>query len=264
MEKIVHGSAHGIRLKKKYGQHFLREQRYIDHMMSKVSLTSASSVFEIGCGDGFLTRSILKQPCARLWVFEIDPSWANYVRTTYADPRMTIFEENILDSDFLPMEPFKPWILLANLPYAVTFPILHLLVNQRHLLSEGVVMVQEEVAQKIVKTSGRGYGYPSLYFQHFFDWKLLDKVPAVAFYPPPKVESRLLYFKPRVETETIPDPEGFWSFIKRCFSQPRRTLKNNLQSFHYALDKVSEKTLGLRAQQMSMKDLLALWDLIRD
>jgi 16S rRNA (adenine1518-N6/adenine1519-N6)-dimethyltransferase len=254
--------AHGIPLKKQYGQHFLRAQQYVDSMLAKGLLNSDSSVFEIGCGDGFLTRSIIAQPIKRLWVFEIDHEWAQYVKTTYSDPRMTMFEENILDADFTPFEQFKPWILLSNLPYQITFPILHLMKEQRHLLLHGIVMVQEEVAQKIVKTHGRGYGYISLYFQHFFEWQLLDKVPANAFFPPPKVQSRLLFFKPRATLDQIPHEEDFWIFIKRCFSQPRRILKNNLHSFHYDMSVVPEDILLLRAQQLTKQDFIALWSAI--
>ena len=123
--------------------------------------------------------------------------------------------------------------ILSNLPYQITFPILHLLQKNRDLLKEGVMMIQEEVAQKIVKTSGRGYGFPSLFFQHYFEWKLLQKVPPGAFLPPPKVYSRLLYFKPKKDVIQIPDEPKFWEFIKRCFAQPRRTLRNNLASTHY-------------------------------
>lgn len=259
MKKMGHGSAHGIALKKKFGQHFLRAQVYVDHMLEAVELTDESSIFEIGCGDGFLTSSIQKKPHARLWVFEIDPSWAQYVEYTFPDPRMTMFQDNILDVDFSRFEPYKPWTLLSNLPYQITFPIIHMLKEQRHLLKEGVIMVQEEVAQKIVKKHGRGYGFPSLYFQHYFEWRILDKVPPSAFYPPPKVESRLLYFKPKAVLQEIPNEEGFWQFIKRCFSQPRRTLKNNLQGFHYDLSAVPPEVLALRAQQMSMEDLLEVW-----
>lgn len=259
MRKRIHGSAHGIALKKKFGQHFLRVQSYVDHMIEAVALTPESSVFEIGCGDGFLTRSILRQPLKRLWVFEIDHSWAEYVSNLYSDPRMTMFEDNILDIDFSRLEPDKPWTLLSNLPYQITFPILHMLKNNRHVLKEGVIMVQEEVAQKIVKQHGRGYGFPSLYFQHFFILKLLDKVPASAFYPPPKIESRLVYFQPRAEVTEISQETEFWIFIKRCFSQPRRTLRNNLQSFHYDLSLIPDDTLALRAQQMNMQDLLQVW-----
>lgn len=253
----------GIRLKKKYGQHFLRDINIVYSVVDNVELDGSSSVFEIGCGDGFLTRMILETDIARLWVFEIDSDWVKYIANSIDDQRLTLFEENFLDVDFSRFDSHKPWTLLANLPYQVTFPILHKLQQNRKVLKEGVIMVQEEVAQKIVKTSGRGYGFPSLFFQHFFEWKLLDKVPPEAFYPPPKVYSRLLYFKPKKELRPIPDEERFWKFIKVCFSQPRRTLKNNLFAAQLNIAKVSDETLKLRAQQMTMDDLLSVWEAVR-
>lgn len=250
----------GIPVKKQFGQHFLRDQSVVDHMIDAVKLNDSSSVMEIGCGDGFLTRSILLQTAvARLWVFEIDPDWVDYVQQTIDDNRLQIFNENILDIDLARLEPHAPWVLLANLPYQITFPILHLLQRGRHLFAEGVIMVQEEVAQKIVKQSGRGYGYPSLFFQYYFEWKLLDKIPPGSFDPAPKVFSRLLYFKPKQDIKPIPQEEKFWKFIKICFAQPRRTLKNNLSQTHYDLTKISEELLMLRSQQMTMSDFLALW-----
>ncbi len=256
--------SHGIKLKKKYGQHFLRDQKVVEHILDQVTLSKESSIFEIGCGDGFLTQEIIKHPLERLWVFEIDPQWAGFVKNSIKDKRLTVSQENILDLDFEQLAPHKPWVLLSNLPYQITFPILYLLQKNRALLKEGVVMMQEEVAQKITKTSGRGYGFPSLFFQHYFEWELLQKVPPGAFTPPPKVYSRLLHFKPKKNPTVIPDEEKFWEFIKHCFLQPRRTLRNNLIPTHYDIEKIPEETLKLRAQQMSMQDFLKLWKLVKE
>lgn len=253
----------GIQLKKEFGQHFLRDERVVQHMIEAVNLSSTSSVFEIGCGDGFLTARILREPIERLWVFEIDKEWADHVRTQLPDKRLTIYHENFLDIDFGRFEPDKPWTILANLPYVITFPILHRLQEHRYLLAEGVVMVQEEVAQKIVKKSGRGYGFISLFFQWFFEWRLLDKIPPSAFVPPPKVFSRLLYLKPKKDVPKIPDEAGFWDFVKVCFKQPRRTLLNNLRQSHYPIDRLDAPTLALRAQQLSIDDFLKIWDALR-
>jgi len=261
---MVKSYSQGIVLKKQYGQHFLREQSIVDNMVAAVDLNKESSVFEIGCGDGFLTRTILKHgKLARLWVFEIDPEWATFVSKSMPNPKMTVHQENILDVDWSRFEPNAPWTLLANLPYQITFPILHMLQKNRALLKEGVIMVQEEVAQKLMKDSGRGYGFPALYFQRFFEWKVLDKIPPTAFLPPPKVYSRLLYFKPRKTLEPITNEELFWKFIKACFKQPRRTLKNNLNSTHYLNGKIPEEKLILRAQQLSMEDLMSIWELMQ-
>ncbi len=253
----------GIRLKKKYGQHFLRDDSVVQTILDNASLDSDTSVFEIGCGDGFLTRAILQAKIARLWVFEIDPEWVTHIKSTVNDKRITVYGDNILDVDFKVFEENAPWTLLANLPYQVTFPILHKLQKSHHLLREGVIMVQEEVAQKVVKTHGRGYGFISLFFQHYFDWTLLTKVPPTAFLPPPKVFSRLLHFKPRVDKPEIPEEERFWKFIKACFRQPRRTMRNNLTQAHFDMSIISDDILDKRAQQLVMSDFLRLWNELR-
>lgn len=248
----------GIQLKKKFGQHFLRQRSIVDAMIERIPLKNVS-VFEIGPGDGFLTKALLEQPIARLWSFEIDSEWAQLLRTTVCDKRFTLHEENFLDVDPTLFQEHAPWVLMANLPYQITFPILHYLHRNRQYLAEGVIMIQEEVAQKLVKKRGRGYGFPSLFFNHYFTIELLNKVPPTAFFPPPKVDSRLVYLKPKADVVAIPQEDEFWLFIKRCFAQPRRTLRNNLQQSHFDMSVLSEETLAMRAQQMSLDELIALW-----
>jgi 16S rRNA (adenine1518-N6/adenine1519-N6)-dimethyltransferase len=253
-------TSHDIVIKKQYGQHFLRDQSVLNVMLDSVALSDTTSVFEIGCGDGFLTQAILGTSIARLWVFEIDPEWAGFVANKIKDKRLTVYQENFLDLDMGRLEPQAPWTILANLPYNVTFPILNKFQESRHLLKEGVIMLQEEVAQKLVKKSGRGYGFISLYFQYFFQLKLLTKIPPSSFYPAPKVFSRLLYFKPNTDLIHIPQEEQFWKFIKVCFRQPRRTLRNNLAQTHYDLNHFDDELLGKRAQQLGMSDFIKIWE----
>ncbi len=253
----------GIELKKKHGQHFLKNQMFVYPMLEAVRLDKTISVMEIGCGEGILTEAILQTPCKQLKVFEIDSEWADYVQSKYgSDDRLHITQQNVLDVNWNILASDTPWVMLANLPYQITFPIFHLLQQNRAMFVEGVVMVQEEVAQKIVKKTGRGFGYPSLFFQHYFEWKLLHKVPPEAFYPPPKVFSRLLYFKPREQVENIKDETEFWKFIKLCFHQPRRTLRNNLAQSHWDIAKLDDEILQKRAQQLSMQDFLMIWNIL--
>ena len=252
----------GIYLKKKFGQHFLKDTTFVDKMLAQVPLDSATNVFEIGGGSGILTRAILSKDIARLWVFEIDPEWVTQLQAIDGK-RLTVYSQDFLTVDFDIFNEHVPWVLLANLPYQITFAVLYMVQAHRELFREGVVMIQEEVAQKIVKTSGRGYGFHALFLQHYFDWQLLDKVPPTAFYPAPKIFSRLLYFKPKSVLSVIPDAEKFWLFIKDCFRQPRRTLRNNLAHTAYSLTNIDSKILGLRAQQLSMSDFLILWEHVR-
>lgn len=253
--------AHGIELKKKYGQHFLRDHSIATEIVSSVPLEHAS-VLEVGPGDGFLSREILKHPIARLWSFEIDAAWVAYLTKIIQDARFKLVEQDILTVDFAVLQEHAPWILLANLPYQITFPLLHKLQQHRHLFAEGVIMVQEEVAQKIVQKKGRGFGFTSLFFQYYFDWKLLHKVSPESFEPPPKIYSRLLYFKPKTHVAPVYQEEQFWRFIKLCFQAPRRTLRNNLISAHYDLSAVPEEMLSLRAQQMDIDQLKHLWNIL--
>lgn len=246
-------------LKKRYGQHFLRDKSVVDAMLAKTHIGVTSSVMEIGCGDGFLTHRILEQLPARLWCFEIDTEWANYVRDQYDASRLRMIQEDFLTTDLDHAVAYAPWILLANLPYNITFPILYRLQAHRHLFQEGVLMMQEEVAQKIIQTSGRGYGYPSLFLQHYFTWKLLRKVPPESFHPRPKVMSRLVYITPIAEPDHIPYEDSFWTFVQACFVRPRKTLRNNLKETGYPLDLFDAATLDLRAQQMTKYEFMRVW-----
>lgn len=249
------------RKKKKLGQHFLRKQSVVDHMINKVKVTPKTTVMEIGCGDGFLTGSILLQTnCKNLIVFEIDEQWANVVKDEIKDPRLQINIENILDIDFETVKKDAPLVLLANIPYQITFPIMFLLQKNKELFSEGVIMIQEEVAQKIVAKKGKKYSATSLFLQYHFDFELLEKVGPENFSPPPKVNSRLLYFKPKLKLKKIKHEDEFWKFLKRCFKFPRRTLQNNLKATTYDLNKTAPEVLKLRAQQISFDQFLGLWD----
>ena len=249
------------RKKKSLGQHFLRKQSVVDHMIARVSLAPGASIMEIGCGDGFLTRSILDQTeCKRLWVYEIDGRWANYVRQEVVDKRLTINVQNILELDFALLKKHAPWVLLANLPFQITFPIFFLLVKNKALFNEGVVMIQEEVAQKLVATRGKKYSPTTLFLQYHFELELMEKIEPGAFSPPPKVHSRLIYFKPKLNPVEIPDAENFWKFLKLCFISSRQTLRNNLRMTHYDLSVFDDELLSKRAQQLSFDEFLKICD----
>lgn len=255
----------GIPAKKKaFGQHFLRKNSVVDNMINAVTVTSETTVIEIGCGDGFLTRAILSQtPCKKLVCFEIDPEWAEYVSTRITDKRLDLRLKNILDASFDEVESNTPFIMLANLPYQITFPILYRIQKQKHLFQDIVIMIQEEVGQKLAASSGKSFSAATLFFQHNFTIKLLDKIEPGAFTPPPKVFSRLVQLTPR-QGEPIPNEEGFWSMVKLCFHSPRQTLKNNLRTTHYDLNKLPADILAKRAQQLEFADFLQIWKVVQE
>ena len=251
------------RKKKHFGQHFLRKFSVVENMIKKVAVKPETSIMEIGCGDGFLTKAILNlTKCKQLQVYEIDPEWAEYVKNLIKDPRLKINVSNILDADLSVLSDQKPWVILANLPYQITFPIFFLIQRNKNLFTQGVVMIQEEVAQKIVAKSGRSYNSTSIFLQHNFDFELMEKIEPEAFTPPPKVNSRLLYFKTKEILQEIPNESEFWKFLKLCFISPRRTIANNLKQTHYDLSKISDNILALRAQQITFADFLKIWAIL--
>lgn len=253
------------RKKKAFGQNFLRKHSVVDNMVNRVVITPETTVMEIGCGDGFLTSAILQQSkCKHLECFEIDPEWASFVQKKITDPRLHISLQNILEVDLSSLAQFQPLVLLANLPYQITFPIIFRIQKYKEFFQEGVIMVQEEVAQKIVATHGKGYSSTSLFLQYHFDLQLMEKVEPSAFEPAPKVFSRLLYFKPKLLLKPIPEEEDFWKFLKLCFKSPRQTLRNNLKSTHFSLDKMPEHLPHMRAQQLSFEEFLTVWQSIID
>jgi 16S rRNA (adenine1518-N6/adenine1519-N6)-dimethyltransferase len=251
------------RMKKSLGQHFLRNAAVVDRMIDNVKIPPETTIVEIGCGDGFLTDAILKQSkCKQLIVYEIDSEWADFVKNKIKDTRLKINIDNILDVDLaLGLENSKPLVLLANLPYQITFPILFKLQKNKSIFDEGVVMVQEEVAQKIVAKRGKKYSATTLFLQYHFDWKLLDKIEPGSFVPAPKVFSRTLYFKPKFDLVAIPQETEFWEFVKMCFKSPRQTVRNNLKGTKYFKnEKITSDVLQLRAQQISFDQFLSLWN----
>jgi len=255
------------RKKKEHGQNFLRDQGVVDAILKNAEILPTTPVMEIGCGDGFLTKSILKYtPCKELQVFEIDEEWLNVVKKNVMDRRLKLNLINILDVSLESFfTPENPAVLLANLPYHITFPILHKIQRQAHLFSHGVVMVQEEVAQRLTAQTGKNAGSVSHFFQHYFELTLLDKVPPTAFEPQPKIFSRLVGFRPKTAKETIPDIENFWLFMRQCFKFPRQMLRNNLKGSKFYTPDIPEKLLNLRAQQITTPEFVALWvDIVKN
>ncbi|MBM3887303.1 hypothetical protein FJ364_05225, partial [Candidatus Dependentiae bacterium] len=189
--------------------------------------------------------------------------WADHVKTRVTDHRLDLRLKNILEASFDSVESDELLVMLANLPYQITFPILYKIQKAKHRFSDIVVMVQEEVGQKLAATHGRGLSAVTLFFQHHFIIKLLDKIEPGAFTPPPKIFSRLVQMTPKQQITPIEDESQFWEMLKLCFHSPRQTLKNNLRTTHFDLTKLSDELLQKRAQQLSFNEFIEIWNLLR-
>ncbi len=208
--------------KPRWSQHFLRDSTVVDRILAAAALTPDDRVLEIGPGPGALTLPMMTR-VQRLVACEIDPHWASRL------PRsITVVNQDFLDVDLRALLPEPGWKVVANLPYAVTGPILEKLLAQGDLFTGMWLMVQKEVAERAVARGTRESGALSHFVQVRCDATLLFTVPARCFDPPPKVESAILRLIPRALPEGV-DFASFERLVKLAFSQRRKMLKATLE-----------------------------------
>jgi 16S rRNA (adenine1518-N6/adenine1519-N6)-dimethyltransferase len=227
------------RRRRALGQHFLIDPGVAARIVEAVGATAADVVCEIGAGPGTLTWALAAR-VGRLVALEIDPAlqarlaaaartWPHAARVEImvADARGFAYEE----LDALRPAPAGRVLVVGNLPYSVSKPILGRLLAARAALDAAVLMLQREVAERITAPpGGREYGALSVFWQRWADVTQLEVVPPVAFRPPPAVESAVI----RVGFRTVPrvavsDEAMFTRVVRAAFGQRRKTLGNALR-----------------------------------
>ncbi|HKD01090.1 MAG TPA: 16S rRNA (adenine(1518)-N(6)/adenine(1519)-N(6))-dimethyltransferase RsmA [Terriglobales bacterium] len=230
--------------KPKLGQHFLTNETAVLRIVDALGDISASTVLEIGPGQGALTRLLVKR-ARRLIAIELDRVLAAQLRMQFAlAPNIEVIEGDILAIDFhsifgpkpgnsrpgLEHKP-EPARVVGNLPYFITSDILLRLFEFRQYFDTLVLMVQKEVADRMAEPPGGSeYGLLSATVQLYARVEKLFTLPPGAFSPPPKVHSTVvrLQLAPRIESLGVPEA-GFIRFLKQSFGQKRKTLWNNLK-----------------------------------
>lgn len=219
--------------RKKLGQHFLVHKSVIDNILRLADLSSEDEVLEIGPGLGFMTRRLLGA-VSKVWAVEVDPFLITRLRASLGQnhPGLHLIEGNILK---IPLETIlagKRVKVVANLPYNISTPILFRLFELRRYFSLLVLMVQREVAERMIAPPGtKSYGALSVSFQVY--GKVMERmlIAPDAFFPRPKVRSAVLkialYRDPLVAAE---DEVLFRGVVRGAFAQRRKTLNNSLAS----------------------------------
>jgi len=240
-------------LAQKFGQHFLSSQAILNRIAGVICGIGRPHVLEIGPGRGALTEKLLA--CASLvTAVEIDPELTAYLRSRFAGAaNLEVIQADALEVDFAL---HRPDIVAGNLPYYVATPLIERTVR---LGLPGVFLIQKEVAQRLAARPGtRDYGFLTVRTQLFAMPELMFTVPPGAFKPPPKVDSAVVGLEPRNRAAEmgIHDVELFLGFLSACFRQKRKTLRNNLRG-SFPIDAHPEGSL--RAEQLSLEELAALW-----
>jgi 16S rRNA (adenine1518-N6/adenine1519-N6)-dimethyltransferase len=235
---------------KRLGQHFLIDRGIMMAMIRSAEVDSQDVVLEVGPGLGEMTM-LLASKARRVIAIEIDESVVALLKDRLDDyDNIVLHRGDALKFDFLGEsrnwgEKFK---IVANLPYSISTQLLFCFVEMRDAFSGMTLMLQKEVAERIVAAPGRKqYGILSVLLQLYCDTFIRFLVPPSLFYPRPKVESAVVRFdflqKPRVE---IKDEAIFRKVVKASFGHRRKTLKNALRNFGFFNSKVRDVEASFR------------------
>jgi 16S rRNA (adenine1518-N6/adenine1519-N6)-dimethyltransferase len=257
----------GLRPRKSLSQSFLDDQHVAEAIVRAAELDASQDVLEVGPGLGVLTER-LAQVSRSVVAIEIDLLLADWLRT-----ELTCGNLRVVTADVLQVEPASyfeaPFVVVANLPYHVTSPAL------RHLLNAGppfasrlVVMVQAEVAERIAAPAG-DMSALAVTIQAQANVRILRRVPASAFYPPPKVDSAVLRVEPFAESDrpiSRAEIADFTKLVQAGFKQPRKKLANSLAEGLGSSKEVATELLStvgidpsLRPQALTVGDWVRLY-----
>jgi 16S rRNA (adenine1518-N6/adenine1519-N6)-dimethyltransferase len=255
----------------KLGQHFLISETYRRRIVEALALRSDDVVLEIGPGRGAMTGLLIER-VRNVVAVEIDAQLADDLRAQFAnDGRLDVTKVDILQVDLSEIcrsERVERLFAFGNLPYYITSPILHHLLNFASRLRGMAFVVQREVADRIAaRPATRAYGYLSVLAQSHALPRVAFAIPPGAFAPPPAVQSALVIFDltgplPGWDERRI---RAFLEFAKLGFARKRKKLSNNLVSaYPLALVRHVLRQSGLsenvRAEQLSVEQLRQLFE----
>ncbi|PCI24763.1 ribosomal RNA small subunit methyltransferase A [Candidatus Peregrinibacteria bacterium] len=210
---------------KKLGQNFLLSEDVLDEMIEAAEITADDTILEIGPGPGALTQKLIATPAKKIEAIEFDERilpvlhWVTEGAENFEWHHMNALE-------FQPKDP--NYILVANIPYYLTSPILRHYLGHENKPKKAILLVQKEVAEKICVTAGQ-FSILSLEVALYAKARLLRHVERELFYPAPKVHSAVIvldvYDTPKISSELIPI---FWQLTKLAFSQKRKKLSNTI------------------------------------
>ncbi|MFT4738325.1 MAG: 16S rRNA (adenine1518-N6/adenine1519-N6)-dimethyltransferase [Cyclobacteriaceae bacterium] len=241
--------------KKHLGQHFLKDENIAASIVKHLGASDQHTVIEVGPGMGVLTKHMLNFP--GLIAMDVDADSVAYLKRNYPD-----HADKFVLGDFLKQSlPDEARLIkvIGNLPYNISSQIFFKIYDHRHQVDEAVVMIQKEVADRIVSKHGnKVYGILSVLLQAYYDITYLFTVKPEVFNPPPKVNSAVIRLV-RNETKVLDcDEKLFKRVVKAGFGKRRKTLRNALKELNFATDHIDEKTLGSRAEQLSVQEFIDL------
>lgn len=222
----------GLHMSKRLGQNFLIDAGIVQGIVDAADIKPGDRVLEIGPGIGTLTQALCEAG-ADVTCVELDkrlPEILAHTLESYDNVR--VIQGDILKVNILEIMGEEPFKVVANLPYYITTPIIMELLEKHLPITDIVVMVQKEVAERMAATpGGKTYGALSVAVQYYTVPEIALYVPPRSFMPPPEVDSVVVDCKVRQEPAVdLIDEKMFFRVVKAAFGQRRKTLNNALKS----------------------------------
>ena len=225
-----------LKAKKSLGQNFIIDTNILRNIVDAGDVDKDTTVIEIGPGIGALTEQIAKQ-AKEVFAFEIDDRLLPVLDDTLSPyDNITIFHQDILQVDFKQFEEehlsdASRIVVIANLPYYITTPIIMALLESDLLVQTMVLMMQKEVASRLeAKPSTKAYGSLSIALQYYTEVEVAFTVPRTVFMPQPNAESAIIRLDIRPEPIVkVKNQALFMKLVRASFQQRRKTIWNNLR-----------------------------------
>lgn len=252
-----------MQAKKSLGQNFLIDKSVVDEIIQAGEVSSVDKILEIGPGRGFLTEKLIEK-AGKVLVIEKDLELVAFCQKNILVSNLEILAGDVLTENWdkiLTERKFKSFKLIANIPYYITGKILRLFLENSFQPTLMVLMIQKEVAERICQKPGK-MGILSISVQYFGQPEIITIVSREKFNPVPDVDSAILKIEIDNENRLNKEKERrFFQLVKVGFSNPRKTLVNNLSAgFQKDKKMIVEKLKKLdfketvRAQELSVED----------
>ena len=254
---MVNINSHSFR--KKWGQNFLIDSNIVKRIYQTINPQLTDNIIEIGPGEGALTQIILPKVNDMISI-EIDPLLIKKLSNSIMLKKLKIIHKDILKTNIYDLDIDNPTRIIGNIPYNITSQIIFWLIEQIDYWSDAFIMVQKEVAHRLVAETGtKEYGRLTVVVGAYLNVEYCFTIPPTVFIPKPKVDSAFIRFTKK--KDALIDEYKYIRFnkiVRAAFNQRRKMLKNSLSSWDIS-DKVKEEIdFSRRPETLSIKEFALL------
>ena len=254
---MINKETHSFR--KKWGQNFLIDPNIVKKIYRTIEPINSDNILEIGPGEGVLTKIILPE-VNKMVSIEIDPVLVNKLNNSNRLKKLKVVNKDILKTNIYDLDIDNPVRVIGNIPYNITSQIIFWLIEQLDYWSDAFIMVQKEVAHRLIaKVGTKEYSRLTVVVGAYLDVDYCFTIPPTVFIPKPKVDSAFIRFTKK-RNALIEDHKyiRFNKLVRAAFNQRRKMLRNSLGSWDIS-DQVKEKiNFSRRPETLTVQEFASL------